>query len=54
MADKLAHVGAAAFTEKCLDTYSVNWFIQASDVYFPQLKRIFVDERDSDLFQQID
>ena len=51
---KLRLVGPAAFTEKCLDTFAINWYIQTTDVYFPKLKRIFVDDRDQDLFQQID
>lgn len=32
---KLRNVGASAFTEKCLDTYTINWYIQATDIYFP-------------------
>jgi pheromone shutdown protein TraB len=47
---KLRNVGPQAFTEKCLDSHGINWYIQATDVYFPKLKRIFVDERDQDLF----
>jgi len=51
---KLRHVGGQAFTEKCLDSYQMNWYIQATDIYFPNIKRIFVDERDLELFQAID
>jgi hypothetical protein len=47
---KLRHVGPQAFTEKCMDTHNLNWYIQATDIYFPKLKRIFVDERDQELF----
>ena len=54
MRAKLALVGPSAFTEKCLDTYSTNWFIQCTDIFFPKLKKIMVDERDEDLFRQID
>lgn len=42
------------FTEKCLDPYMVNWFIQNTDIFFPKFKRIFVDQRDEDLFKAID
>lgn len=42
------------FSEKCLDQYKINWYIQNLDIYFPQLKRIFIDKRDEDLFKHID
>ena len=42
------------FAEKCLDPYLVNWFVQNMTIYFPNLKRIFVDLRDDDLFKAID
>lgn len=42
--------GPKQFTEKCLDSYLLNWYIQSLDVFFPKLKRIFVDQRDDDLF----
>jgi len=51
---KMNLVGPAAFTEKCLDANMMNWFIQSCDLFFPRLKEIFVDERDLDLFKQID
>ena len=51
---KLAMVGPAAFTEKCLDASNMNWFIQSSDVFFPKLKKIMIDEKDETLFRQID
>ena len=54
MRHKLNLVGPSAFTEKCLDTYSTNWFIQATDIFFPKLKKIFIDEKDEELFRQID
>jgi pheromone shutdown protein TraB len=44
----------AQFSEKCLDPYLVNWFIQSLDIFFPKFKRIFVDMRDEDLFKAID
>ena len=34
--------------------YAINWFIQCTDIFFPKFKKIFVDERDEDLFTQID
>ena len=42
------------FTEKCLDQYLINWFIQSTDLFFPKFKSIFIDRRDDDLFRQID
>jgi hypothetical protein len=51
---KIAQAGPRAFTEKCLDTYLVNWYIQSMDVFFPRLKHIIVDKRDEDLFTYID
>lgn len=47
---KIGLVGPAAFTEKCLDRHNLNWFIQSMDIFFPQLKKIFVDEKDETLF----
>lgn len=47
-------VGPAAFTEKCLDASNMNWYVQSTDVFFPKLKKIFVDEKDEELFRQID
>ncbi len=46
--------GKRTFVEKCLDTHLINWYIQSTDVFFPKLKEIFVDKRDTDLFKQID
>jgi hypothetical protein len=42
------------FAEKCLDPYMINWFISNMSIYFPNFKRIFVDQRDDDLFAKID
>lgn len=42
------------FSEKCLDSNLINWYIQSMDVFFPKFKKIFVEERDDDLFKQID
>jgi hypothetical protein len=42
------------FAEKCLDPYLVNWFISDMSIFFPSFKRIFVDQRDEDLFKMID
>ena len=38
------------FTEKCLDPYLVNWYIQSLAIFFPKFKSIFIDRRDEDLF----
>ena len=32
----------------------MNWYIQSAATFFPQLKRIFIDDKDKDLFEQID
>ena len=42
------------FSEACCDRYLINWYIQSVDLFFPKLKKIFVDERDQDIFRQID
>ena len=54
MRAKYALVGPQAFSEKCIDSYSLNWFIQNTDIFFPKFKKIFVDETDQDLFTSID
>lgn len=51
---KLAMVGPAAFSEKCLDASNMNWFIQSADVFFNKIKKIMVDEKDEVLFRAID
>ena len=51
---KLSLVGPSAFTEKCMDTHMMNWFIQSTDIFFPKFKEIFIDKRDEDLFSQIE
>ena len=51
---KLNLVGPAAFSEKCLDAPLMNWFIQSSDLYFPKMKKILIDEKDEELFRKID
>ena len=51
---KLNSSGYSAFSEKCLDARMMNWFIQSTDAYFPQIKRVFIDMKDEDLFRDID
>ena len=51
---KIASAGPTTFTEKCLDARCMNWYIQSTDAYFPKFKRIFVDDKDEELFQKID
>lgn len=51
---KLARSTPSAFTEKCLDANQLNWYIQSLDIFFPKLKEIFVDQKDEDLFREID
>lgn len=51
---KLEMVGPTAFSEKCLDSNQMNWFIQSADVFFPKVKKIMVDEKDETLFRKID
>lgn len=43
-----------SYTEKMLDANKMNWMIQSADIFFPKIKKIMVDERDEDLFKQID
>ena len=31
------------FSERCVDPYLLNWFIQSSDVFFPAIKRAAID-----------
>lgn len=47
-------VGPQAFTEKVLDANMMNWYIQSAATFFPKMKKIIIDERDEDLFTQID
>jgi len=42
------------YAEMNLDSYQINWYITATDLFFPRLKEIFVDKRDADLFAAID
>ena len=42
------------FTEKCLDAPLMNWYIRSMGVFLPKFKKIFVDDRDDDLFAAID
>lgn len=51
---KIALVGPQAFTEKCLDNYMMNWFIASAEVFFPNMKEIFIDKKDDELFRAID
>jgi pheromone shutdown protein TraB len=48
---KLGLAGPRAFTEECLDQHQMNWFIQSTDIFFPKFKKIFVDEKDTELFE---
>jgi hypothetical protein len=51
---KMSFNGHSAFTEKCLDQYQVNWFVAATATFFPQFKKIFIDDKDEDLFNKLD
>jgi hypothetical protein len=42
------------YSEQVMDSPTMNWYIQSLAVYFPALKRIFIDQKDEDLFQAID
>lgn len=48
---KLSMVGPQAFSEKCMDSHLMNWYIQSADIFFPKFKEIFIDKRDEDLFR---
>ena len=32
----------------------INWFIKSVEIFFPKFKKIFVDEKDEELFTKID
>jgi hypothetical protein len=51
---RMQNAEPSQFSEKCLDQHLVNWFIQSMDIFFPKFKQVFVDQRDEDLFKQID
>ena len=51
---KLAIVGSSAFSEKCMDAHGTNWYIQNAEIFFPNLKKILIDDKDEDLFRAID
>jgi hypothetical protein len=51
---KIHQTNPQTFTEKCLDQHLVNWYTQATNIFFPKLKEIFVDKRDEELFKTID
>ena len=51
---RIKHSEPAQFTEQCLDSHLVNWYIQNLDIFFPKFKTIFIDKRDEDLFRAID
>jgi len=37
-----------------LDQYRMNWFIKDLELMFPAAKRVFVDQKDEQLFHHID
>lgn len=47
-------VGPSAFSEKCMDQHLMNWYTAATATFFPQIKRICIDEKDQELFNQLD
>ena len=51
---KVAQAGPKTFTEKCLDNHLMNWYIASLDNFFPQIKRVFIDQKDQDLYRLID
>jgi len=51
---KLSNSEPSQFAEKVLDQNLINWYIQSMDIFFPKFKRIFVDQKDEDLFTMID
>ena len=51
---KLQQAGPASFAEKCLDPYLINWYIASLSNFFPNIKRVFIDQKDKDLFNAID
>ena len=47
----LAMSSPQSYTEKILDANKMNWYIQSTDIFFPKIKKIMIDERDEDLFR---
>ena len=45
---------SSAFSEKCMDAHATNWYIQNAEIFFPNLKKILIDDKDEDLFRAID
>lgn len=42
------------FSEKIMDSYQMNWFIKSLELFFPNVKRIVVDQRDERIYRTID
>lgn len=51
---RMANSEPSQFTEKCIDPFLLNWYVQCMDIYFPKFKKIFIDQRDDDIFKAID
>lgn len=56
------HKGVNHFVESSCDQYLINWYIkiiiknrviQVMNILFPEVKRIVIDKKDDDLFQDI-
>lgn len=37
-----------------MDAHATNWYIQNAEIFFPNLKKILIDDKDEDLFRAID
>jgi hypothetical protein len=49
----ISNKGLRSYVESSLDAKQINWFIAVIEILIPEIKRIFVDYKDEELFKQI-
>lgn len=49
----ISNKGLRSFVESSLDAKQINWFISVVEILLPEIKRIFIDFKDEELFKQI-
>lgn len=49
----ISNKGFSSFCESSMDSKTMNWFIKTVEFLFPEIKRIFVDQKDEELFKKI-
>jgi hypothetical protein len=50
---KVHHYGIKKFVEACCDTYTINWLVQSFGLLFPDVRRIFIEKKEEDIFKSI-